>query len=396
MATKTVYVELVAQTRKLNDGLKKADRQIGRTTQGLKKMAGALAGIFAVRNVTQAIKGTILDADELIKMARATGLSATEYERLAFVLKQLGATPTTLKQGLGDLQLRLGDVGKLYDKFFRQIGLDPDKLRNTSPAQQIELVLSALTKVENQAQRAAIAGRVLGEESSRQLLKVINAGATAIEDAAHGFIPSLASKEQEDQIEAMVNAAGELEQAWKAFKTQVVLSAGPEGLEAVNKKMGDIGETLGEMIRDQDKIIERTKWWATAIQDVWSWTNPIGFLSNQMNVILGFITGHWDKIVVLAERAWGWIEKITKGLPSADSILGGLGKVGGSYFFGKGFSEAQHATVPLAPRALMPFDRGVQQHIRQDIAVMAQGITWEQVKAAVRSEGGVAAKGGLR
>ena len=32
MATKTVFVELVAQTRKLNQGLKKADKQVKKST----------------------------------------------------------------------------------------------------------------------------------------------------------------------------------------------------------------------------------------------------------------------------------------------------------------------------------------------------------------------------
>jgi len=390
MATKTVYVELVAQTKKLTDGLKKADRQIGRTTQGLKKMVGALAGVFAARKIAQVVKGTILDADELIKMARATGLSATEYERLAFVLKKLGATPTTLKQGLGDLQLRLGDVGKLYDKFFRQIGLDPDKLRNTSPAQQIELVLSALTKVENQAQRAAIAGRVLGEESSRQLLKVINAGATAIEDAAHGFIPSLAGKEQEDQIEAMVDATTDLAQAWKAFKTQVILSAGPEAMGKLIDQMSKLGEMVGGAVKNQDTL--KLAWVGmgtaavAALAAIAAALGPVGVAVAAIAAGITTIAVYWDDLGDAIKLVWMDMNKGVERFATAIS--------GSANPFME--SRAGGPPVPLTPRALTPFDKGIQQHIRQDVTVMAQGITWEQVKAAVRSEGGVAAKGGLR
>ena len=244
MALKTVIVELAADTRKLQSGFQRANKETATLTRSILRFGAAFGGAFSARALARAFQGTILDAKELIDTAKGVGVATQEYERLAFVLKQLGAAPQSLRQGFGDLQLRLGDVGKIYDKYFKMIGLDPNKLRKESPSDQLEQTLKALARVEVQGRRAALAGRVLGEESSRQLLKVVNSGIDEIERVSETFVSTL-EPGQEKAVDKYVEKLGELEQAWKRVKTQVALSVlTDENIDKIDAFTKELQESL--------------------------------------------------------------------------------------------------------------------------------------------------------
>lgn len=386
MAEKTVIVEFVADVRKLVGGMKRAEKGIGSVTSAAKRLGLALGGVFSLRALTRTFQGTMLDTKMLIDTAKGVGVATQEYERLAFVLEQLGATPTSLKQAFGDLQLRLGDVGKIYDKYFKQIGLDPAQLRQMAPAEQLETTLKALTQVENQARRAALAGRVLGEESSRQLLKVVNQGVDEIERVSRTFVPSI-EPEQEAAVNKYVEKVGEVEQAWKRVKTQVALSVlTDENLKRVDKFTEKIVTLTGEVDLLRAGLPVLAAVGVAAFAAILAAIGPVGAAIVGLSAAITSIVVNWDDLVRSVEWVWDRMKEKVRGF--AENIHGSLNPFMST--------PPPGPTVPLSnPLHTQPgFSKSIAPNVTQYFTV--HGVTMEQVESYARRKSGSTNRAGTR
>lgn len=265
MTLKTVYVELVAKTQRLMQGFKRVDRQTSKLNAGFKRLGVALAAAFSTRAALNAFKGTVLNADKLIKTSRAVGVATDQYEKLSFVIeKRLGGSVGTTERLFKFLQVRLGDAGRAYDKYFRDAGLDPKELRKRSPADQALAVIAALSTIENATERTAVASRLLGEEVSLQVLKVAAAGSEAINDAADDYerIGSVfKDNDAAKTIENLTDESANLTRQMEVLRQQVAKDTAPaitSALEAIidSGVFERLGKKFSELIENTAREIE--------------------------------------------------------------------------------------------------------------------------------------------
>lgn len=242
MALKTVVVEFFADTKHMVSSLGKTEKKVNTVTRSMRRLGVTLAGVFGARALFRTFNRTLLDADTLVQTARGAGVAADEYERLGFAFEAARVPVDQLRQGLGDLQLRLGDVSRNYDKYYRKIGLDPNQLRKQSPAQQLVQTVSALGKIENQARRVGLAGRVLGEESSRQLIKLVSDGGKAFQESLKQFDRYGSALQDPRNVQSIREFSFEtlkLQRQWEVLKQRVVIGT----LPAFQKLVRDLDES---------------------------------------------------------------------------------------------------------------------------------------------------------
>ena len=237
-AHKTVIVELAADTRKLVNGMKVAEKRTSSLMRAARRLGFALAGAFTGRALYRGITRTAKDLDGIIKTAKGVGFAADEYQELIFALDQVGVSAESARIGLGDLQKRLGN--KNFAKFFQAAGIDPRELQKMGPAQQLDAALQALTKFRgNQALLVARSGGVFEEQSGKDFAKVINdfeRFTQARRDYQRVVGSSVTLKTDAKAVEEFAYRTKLMNAQWEVFKQRVVIQA----LPALNGLLDDL------------------------------------------------------------------------------------------------------------------------------------------------------------
>ena len=111
--------------------------------------------------------------------AKTVDLSVSSYQSLVFAFDRLGVAQDTTRQGFGDFLRRLGqartEVGALRDTFVNA-GVDITGTTENS----LRSAIDALGDVESASERAALAGRLFGEEAGFKLAAAIGEGVDAV------------------------------------------------------------------------------------------------------------------------------------------------------------------------------------------------------------------------
>jgi hypothetical protein len=266
---KEVIVQFSADTRKLTQGFKEAERRVSTFSKSINKLGKLIAGAFAARAVFNQFKSTVLDAERILDTARAVGVTADEYERLSFIIeKRLGASVGTTDMLFRGLQTRLGKGGKEINKALKTAGLDPKKLQGMSSADQVLAVISALSSVENATQRTSLAAQLLGRSVALQVNKVATAGTKELKDAADDFDRIGTALGKPGAAEAIGNLTDEtdnLKRAWEVLKQRTALEAAPEitaALKSITDSgvIGDITKEVLILVKEINQLITDVKW----------------------------------------------------------------------------------------------------------------------------------------
>ncbi len=267
MALKVIYVELQARWNKLRDSLTKADRKTNKLSRSFKRLGGVIASAFGARALVRGFQETVRLTDELIANAEALGVSADQYERWKFALEAARVPVDQLRQGLGDLQLKLGSPA--LAKNFRALGLDRRELLGKRPLQQLEAILRAAARVENKTIQFRRLADVLGEESSRQLIKLIADGEEQL-DLSLKTADRLGSALQDpDNVQAIKDWRLEslkLQRQWETFKQRVVIQTLPAfqgALEDIERSgvLERLSEKLAALVSNTVKELEAINNW---------------------------------------------------------------------------------------------------------------------------------------
>ena len=125
-------------------------------------------------------------ADQIDKNAQKTGLSIEAYQEIAYWADQNGIKQEQLRQGLGDLNTRIGQAisgNKTYAKSFSDLGIELQDANGKTRETEEVLVdaVAALSGVREGAERTAAAGRLFGEEFSRTVQPALKGGAEGME-----------------------------------------------------------------------------------------------------------------------------------------------------------------------------------------------------------------------
>lgn len=128
------------------------------------------------------------NADNLMKLKDKTGLSAEELQRLQYISGQLGANFESLPQAIGIMTKQM-DAARRGSKdtaaAFKALGIQvTDGTGKLRPQSQVfQEALMQLSKIENQADRNALAYKLFGRGAT-ELFPILNAGTDEVKKLA--------------------------------------------------------------------------------------------------------------------------------------------------------------------------------------------------------------------
>ncbi len=145
----------------------KLNRNIDNTQKAMKKIAGAFAGAFAVRQLVQFGNEALATADAIGKVADSAGVSAEFLQKYQFAAQQSGLTTEEFNKGLqnftkmvGQAQLRTSEAGRSLEKLGVQTKNADGSIRGTEEV-FVDL-FGALDNVGSQFQKNAILADLMG------------------------------------------------------------------------------------------------------------------------------------------------------------------------------------------------------------------------------------------
>ena len=145
----------------------KLNRNIDNTQRAMKRIAGAFAGAFAVRQLVQFGNEALATADAIGKVADSAGVSAEFLQKYQFAAQQSGLTTEEFNKGLqnftkmvGQAQLRTSEAGRSLEKLGVQTKKADGSIRNTEDV-FVDL-FTALDDVGSQFQKNAILADLMG------------------------------------------------------------------------------------------------------------------------------------------------------------------------------------------------------------------------------------------
>jgi len=172
----TLAIKLTASSVTLQQDLSKA----GGAVQGYAdkvsgvamKIAGSLAGIFAVSKITGAVNDTINAIDDLAKSADRMGVATEELQTFRLAADLAGISSESLTTAFRFSQRALSEAAsgtKEYADSFQMLGLSTAALRQMGAAEQFQAIVTALQKVTDQTDRTRLAMELFGRSGTQML-----------------------------------------------------------------------------------------------------------------------------------------------------------------------------------------------------------------------------------
>jgi hypothetical protein len=245
-------------------GFKKGANQV---KSKLKSLAGSAASIFGVGLGGAAlVAGTkkIIDyGDQLGKTAKRIGISAEEYQKLAFAARRSGATTETVERGFKRMQSTIFDAERGLAgsvDTLTALGLTIDDLKRKSPEQQFTILADALNKVKDATTRAALAQDVFGRAGTdiMPMLNDYKQLSQEIEDMG-GIISNDAIKAAEDFKDSLENIGTTIQAALMNSGIINWLANIIDKMDAFNKLKASMSEANKKGIVTKEQAVERIK-----------------------------------------------------------------------------------------------------------------------------------------
>lgn len=142
-------------------------------------VAGGRAIYEAGRQIKLLASEAVRAADQTAKAAAKSGMSAGEYQRLAYAARLSGASMEQVQVAVRTLQVQVAQSGEAI----QGLGLNLSQLNAMAPDQQFLAVASAIASIQNPAQRTLAAVRAFGARSGPDLLPMIMGLRTLREEA---------------------------------------------------------------------------------------------------------------------------------------------------------------------------------------------------------------------
>lgn len=184
--TAKYVAELDKANRKLDRFHKDQERAVEKIKSAFLSIGASLVAAFSVRAIAQFTKASIDAADEIGEISAAAGIGAEKLQELRFAFDELGGVANGQTDiGLQRFNRTLGlaiNGSRQAQQQFKLLGLEFKDLGRGTDA-TLDAVLRSLGEIENDARRAAIAGRLFGEELGPKLAAALKGGVQALEDS---------------------------------------------------------------------------------------------------------------------------------------------------------------------------------------------------------------------
>lgn len=196
MASSTpVEIALRLKNDQLEKDLKKAQRDFAKLKGNVSSDAEAMgfavgkalrsfilptAVIAGFQQFAQVINDTVKYVDDLNASADQLGVSFKSFQELQYIALQSDVAVEKLTVQFAKLQSKIGELGtsdgKKFAEVLREIGVNAETLKQSSPEKQFEQIIEALGRIENPAKRAAAMAEIFGR-SFKDLNPLVEAGA---------------------------------------------------------------------------------------------------------------------------------------------------------------------------------------------------------------------------
>lgn len=373
MASKTLSIELIlesksftAQMQKVNDAFAKTNSDLQKFGKSMQKVGASFAAVGGAITAALgvAVKSLANAADVADDTAKRTGLTVEAVQELGYVAKMTGSNLATVEVALRTMQKGLTDSGTesvAFTSALETLGLSLAELRAMNPQAQFDALSQAIAGVADPSQRAGLAMTVFGRAGTA-LLPMLAEGADGIaklKDEAHkyGYVMSQevaeAGSNFNDNLDRLKGSLGGLAQ-------QVVAGLLPT-LNSLVKCAADVVAGIKEWINNNPNLVSTLAHVAASVGAVltvfgalvaacgsWialapavgaAWTIATGPIGITIMAIAGVVAGivalwkNWDTVCHYMAQAWNTLTiVICKGvelwLSSWETALGWIPGIG--------------------------------------------------------------------
>ena len=233
------------------------NRNVNSTQVAMKKLAGAFAGVFAVRQLAMFGKETLALADSIGKVSDSIGVSTEFLQKYQFAAQQSGLATEEFNKGMqnftkmvGQAQLRTTEAGRTLEKLGVQVK-NTDGTVKSAEEVFVEL-FEALDGVGSQFEKNAILADLMGRAGVK-LAVMGKDGAEAMKELAEsatGVIPEDSIR----QAEIFNDAMNELKRATLLPLQKAFVSVSTTVLEFLDllglvERKKTLAELTGELER---------------------------------------------------------------------------------------------------------------------------------------------------
>ena len=174
------------QTKK---GFNSVNRNINSTQQSMKKLAGAFAGVFAVRQIVQFGNQALQVADDIGKLADSVNVSTTFLQQYQFAAEQSGISTEGFTKalrffakGVGEATMGTGLAKRAFEEM--GISLEDASGQTKSTEDLFKEFFHTLESIQDPLQRSGLLAQVFGSRVGIQMANLIKSGAIAMDDLA--------------------------------------------------------------------------------------------------------------------------------------------------------------------------------------------------------------------
>lgn len=238
------------------DNASPAMAKLGRSIDNAARNAAKLTAAFAAVGgaVTAAVISQVKVIDSLAKTARAAGVSAESLQELRFAAERSGVSSEQLDDGLRRLNRRLGEFinsgGGPAAAAFERLGISAEdssgKVKSTETV--FNEIVASLEGVESQAQKAALASQLFGDDAGPKLALLLaegSAGVAALREEQERL--GQVTNEQAAEAEAAADALTNFETATKALAQSFAVELVPALTATANFLANNLDRAIAEI-----------------------------------------------------------------------------------------------------------------------------------------------------
>ena len=185
----TDYKLRISAKDNTKSGFNGVNKNINKTQQSMKKLAGAFAGVFAIRQIVQFGQESLALADNIGKTADSIGVSTKFLQQYQFAAQQSGIETEQFNKALRFFSKGVGEAAQgtgLAMRAFEEMGLSiKDSSGQTKKSEDLfKEFFVTLESIQEPFERNALLAQVFGAKVGITMANLIKGGAVAMEDLA--------------------------------------------------------------------------------------------------------------------------------------------------------------------------------------------------------------------
>jgi hypothetical protein len=185
----TDYKLRITAQDKSKQGFNSVNKNINNTQSAMKKLAGAFAGVFAVRQIVQFGNEALQVADDIGKLADSVNVSTTFLQQYQFAAEQSGISTEGFTKALRFFAKGVGEATMgtgLAKRAFEEMGISlEDASGQTKNTEDLfKEFFHTLESIQDPLQRSGLLAQVFGSRVGIQMANLIKSGAMAMDDLA--------------------------------------------------------------------------------------------------------------------------------------------------------------------------------------------------------------------